>query len=100
MLLIAVEQYILINNGLWISIEPQLETMEEAYERVYMANSEKFNDKDSNDYFFLKSINLFKAKNEKLEEKKKRDTLKMLKGCNIVRSYYRKMFPKIRVIYL
>ena len=71
--------------------------MQEAYDRVYLANSEKFKSVDSNTFFNYKSIILFKAKAEKLEEKKKKNTWDQLKNCNVLKSYYRKMFPKIRV---
>jgi hypothetical protein len=95
--LIAMEQYMLITQGLWKRVEPQLETMQEAYDRVYLANSEKFKNVDSNMFLYYKSISLFKTKAEKLEAKKRRKWWFQLRKCNVLKSYYKKTFPKIRV---
>ena len=88
-LLIIFNQYFLITQGLWKFIESDIESMENAYDRVFLANSDEYkNDLNPNDF-------IFKAKS--LHKDKTRIS-KDIKEEGDSKKYYDYLFPKIRVI--
>jgi hypothetical protein len=89
-LLITIQQYILISQGLWDYIESEYESMENAYDRVFLANSDKFKDKIDPHMFINRAVSLHRAITRKGETF-------YIEKSKIIR-YYDTLFPKTRVI--
>ena len=79
-------------QGLWNRIEPEMETMEQAYDRIFLTNSEMFNCNDFKKFFTYKSQSLSNLKkNEKIS------IWNQLKKCSAIKSYFENIFPLKRV---
>jgi hypothetical protein len=89
-LLITIQQYILISQGLWDHIESEIEPMENAYDRVFLANSDKLKDKLDLNMFINRAVSLHR------EVTRKGETF-YIQRSKIIK-YYNVLFPKTRVL--
>jgi len=88
-LLITLQQYFLISQGLWDHIESEIESMDSAYNRVFLANSNRFKDNLDPQYFINKAIGFHRA------ETRKGEMLYLEKSK--IKKYYDRLFPITRV---
>ena len=93
-LFITIQEYILITQGLWINSESEIESMKNAYDRIYLANSNMYKN------YLDPKLFIYKENNIKIgSENTKTELNKEIPKPNNLKSYYDSLFPKIRVLF-